>query len=270
MPATAACEESAKKEPELLDALSNGLALLRLFGQGVPAMTMQQVAEELGVTRAAARRLLLTLQHHGYVAQDARRFSITPRVLELGHAYFASMSLPVLAQPVMQALAQELQETCSLGVLDQDAVVLLAREEPRKLLRVDLGVGRQLPAYAHSMGRVLLAALDGPALSAYFGRASLLPLTPATTTDPAALQAILQRAGKDGYCVLDSEMADGFGGLSVPLRDSQSRVVAALGLSMVLGRRTRKDLVRDCLPALQRAAQRIEAILGARSAGPQV
>lgn len=265
MPASPVCEATAKKEPELLDALSNGLALLRLFATGVPTMTMQQVAEKLGVTRAAARRLLLTLQHHGYVAQDARQFAITPKVLELGHAYFASMSLPVLARPVMHALAHELQETCSLGVLDQDAVVLLAREEPPRLLRVDLGVGRRLPAFAHSMGRVLLAALDNAAQAAYLRDATLTMLTPATTTDPGALAGILQRVRKEGHCVLDSEMVDGFGGISVPLRDGQSKVVAALGLSMVLGRRSRKDLLRDCLPPLQRAAQQIEWVLRARA-----
>ncbi|MCY0856051.1 helix-turn-helix domain-containing protein [Cupriavidus sp. D39] len=96
-----------QKKEELLDSLTNGLALLRLFASGAGSLTMQDVAEQLDVTRAAARRLLLTLQHNGYVAQDGRDFSITPRVMDLGYAYFASMNLPQLAGPYLKALSEQ-------------------------------------------------------------------------------------------------------------------------------------------------------------------
>ncbi|MDQ0143952.1 IclR family transcriptional regulator domain-containing protein [Cupriavidus necator] len=255
--------ETAKKD-ELLESLSKGLALLRLLGAGAGRLTMQDVADQLDVTRAAARRLLLTLEHNGYVAQDGRHFALTPRVMELGYAYFASMSLPQMARPYLQGLCQALGESCSLGVLDADSVVLVAREEPRQLLRVDMALGRRMPAYAHSLGRVLLAGLDDGALENYLAGATLRKLTPFTVGSRTTLARTLRQVRADGYCVLVSELVDGYAGISVPLRDQDGKVVAGLGFSMVLGSRDRAHLEARFLAPLREAAARIEAILQAR------
>jgi len=260
--ATAPKQEDKKEE--LLDSLTKGLALLRLFASGVESLTMQDVAERLGVTRAAARRLLLTLQHNGYLAQDGRRFSLTPRVMELGYAYFASMSLPQLARPHLLALAAQTGETCSVGVLDGESVLLIAREEPRQILRVDMAIGRRMPAYAHSLGRVLLAGLDDAVLREYLAGAQLQKLTPFTIRSRTALAATLQRVRAEGYCTLISELVDGFAGISVPLHDQSGKVVAGLGFSMVLGSRNAAFLEQHYLPPLTEAASRIEEVLRAR------
>ncbi|MGO4325497.1 IclR family transcriptional regulator C-terminal domain-containing protein [Cupriavidus sp. 2TAF22] len=250
-----------QEKSELLDSLTKGLALLRLFASGAGSLTMQEVAEQLDVTRAAARRLLLTLQHNGYLAQDGREFSITPRVMDLGYAYFASMDLPRLAGPYLKALAEQAGETCSLGVLDGESVALVAREEPQQILRVDMGVGRRMPAYAHSLGRVLLGGLDDEALDAYLATAQLRKLTPFTVSSRTALARTLRQVRSHGYCTLISELVDGYAGISVPLRAASGKVVAGVGFSMVLGSRDEAHLVRHYLPALQRAAQEIEAVL---------
>lgn len=255
--------ETAKKD-ELLESLSKGLALLRLLGAGAERLTMQEVAEQLDVTRAAARRLLLTLEHNGYVVQDGRHFALTPRVMELGYAYFASMSLPQMARPYLQQLCEGLGESCSLGVLDAESVVLVAREEPRQLLRVDMALGRRMPAYAHSLGRVLLAGLDDSALQAYLAGATLHKLTPFTVSSRTTLARTLRQVRADGYCVLVSELVDGYAGISVPLRDQSGKVVAGLGFSMVLGSRDQAHLEARFLAPLREAAARIEAILQAR------
>ena len=152
------CRKPAKEE-EFLDSLANGLQLLRIYATGVASVTVQEAAEQLDVTRAASRRILLTLEKLGYVRQDGRQFSPTPKVMDLGYAYFASLSLPRLVRPVMQDVARALGETCSLGVLDREHVVFLAREEaPAAQAGPD---DRQPPAaYAHSLGRALLSTLD--------------------------------------------------------------------------------------------------------------
>lgn len=253
-----------QKKEELLDSLTNGLALLRLFASGARSLTMQDVAEQLDVTRAAARRLLLTLQHNGYVAQDGRDFSITPRVMDLGYAYFASMNLPQLAGPYLKALSEQAGETCSLGVLDGESVALVAREEPPQILRVDMGVGRRMPAYAHSLGRVLLAGLGDKALEAYLATAQLRKLTPFTVSSRTALARTLKQVRSDGYCTLISELVDGFAGISVPVRAESGKVVAGLGLSMVLGSRDAAHLEQHYLPALKHAAGELEALLRRR------
>lgn len=250
-----------EKNVEVLESLSKGLALLRLFATGVPSMTIQEVAAGLDVTRAAARRLLLTLEHHGYVSQDGRLFSITPRVIELGYAYFAAMNLPSLAKPAMAELAEKVKETCSLGVLDGAYVTMIAREEPERLLRIDLGVGRRLPAYVHSLGRQLLAFLDEARLRQYLSSADIRQLTPLTVTSTAALEQSLKQIQTDGYCVVMDEILEGIGGISVPIRNRAGEVIASICISLVLGKRTRERIIEDFLPPLQHTAQSIEKML---------
>jgi IclR family pca regulon transcriptional regulator len=255
--------KTEEKNAELLESLSKGLALLRLFASGVPSMTIQDAAVGLGVTRAAGRRLLLTLEHDGYVVQNGRLFSITPRVIELGYAYFASMDLPSLARPAMLELAASVNETCSLGVLDGESVAMIAREEPQRLLRLDLAVGRRLPAYVHSLGRQLLAALDEEAWQKYLKSAEFRKLTPLTVTSKTALEKNRKQIRADGYCVLVNEIVDGIGGVSVPIRNRAGDVVAAMSISMVLGSRTKERIVKDYLAPLQRAVQSVEKMLHA-------
>lgn len=254
----------APKKDELLDSLTKGLALLRLYASGVNGLTMQEVAEQLEVTRAAARRLLLTLVHNGYLAQQGRKFVLTPKVMDLGYAYFASMNLPQMARPYLQALCAEVGESCSIGMLDHESVVLVAREEPSQLLRVDMAIGRRMPAYAHSLGRVLLAGLDDEARDIYLRQAELRKLTPFTVTSRQTLARTLTQIRSEGHCTLISELVDGFAGISVPLHDHTGKVVAGVGLSMVLGSRDQAFLEKRFLPALRLTAQKIETILQAR------
>lgn len=248
---------------ELLDSLSKGLALLRLYASEASGLTIQDVADKLDVTRAAARRLLLTLQHHGYVEQDGRLFSVTPKVIELGYAYFAAMDLPTLARPAMRALADGIGETCSLAVLDGSSIVLIAREEPQQLVRLDMTVGRRMPAYAHSLGRALLAYLDAGKWERYLATTELRKLTRFTVTSRSGLERSLKQVRAEGYSVLASEMVDGLAGVSVPVHNGAGAVVAAMGVSMVLGSRTPAHIVDEYLPALQATVRDVESLLHA-------
>lgn len=249
--------ETSEKKEEFLDSLANGLQLLRIYATGVASVTVQEAAEQLDVTRAASRRILLTLEKLGYVRQDGRQFSPTPKVMDLGYAYFASLSLPRLVRPVMQDVSRALGETCSLGVLDREHVVFLAREEAPKLLKLDLTIGSRLPAYAHSLGRALLSTLDDEALDQYLENAELKRLTPYTTVSKTALRKLIRQVRSDGYSISVSELVDGFAGVAVPLRNHEGKVVAGLSVSMVLGARSPDELRRQHLPALQRAAATI-------------
>jgi IclR family pca regulon transcriptional regulator len=256
-------KEAKDKREELLDSLSKGLFLLQLFASGGASLTIQEVAEKLDVTRAAARRLLHTLLHHGYVMQEGKAFWVTPKVIELGYAYFAAMDLPTLARKPMRLLAEQLNETCSLAVLDGSAIVLIAREEPQQMVRLDMTVGRRMPAYAHSLGRALLAFLDTDRWEAYLANTEWKKLTQFTTCTRSGLERKLAQVRADDYSLLISEMVDGLAGLSVPLRERDGHVIASLGVSMVLGSRTEKQIIRQCLPALRETAGKIEALLHA-------
>ena len=160
-----------------MQSLERGLSVIRVLNVPAPGLTLTDVAREAGLTRAAARRFLLTLVDLGYVRCKDRRFSLTPSVLELGYSFLSSLTLPEIAQPHLRDLVQRVHESSSVSVLDGTDVVYVAREPTQRIMTVAIAVGTRFPAYATSMGRVLLAGLDDAELDAFFGRAELTPLT---------------------------------------------------------------------------------------------
>src|ERR1044072_7243904 len=149
-----------ERESHFVQSLEPGLAVIRALDADTPELTLSEVARETGLTRAAARRFLLTLADLGYVRSDGRQFALTARVLELGYAYLSALSLPAIADPHLEALAADVRESSSLSVLDGDDIVYVARVPTSRIMRVAINVGTRFPAYATSMGRVQLAGLS--------------------------------------------------------------------------------------------------------------
>ena len=189
---------SQPRNPEFVQSLERGLAVIRAFDAERVELTLSDVARSTGLTRAAARRFLLTLVDLGYVRSDGRRFALRPRVLELGYAYLSSLALPEVAQPHMEALVAQVHESCSLSVLDGGDVVYVARVPTRRIMAVAINVGTRFPAYATSMGRVLLAAQIPEALDAYLRGTELQAITPKTIVDPDRLRTVLRRVRPRG------------------------------------------------------------------------
>src|SRR5579875_2536728 len=188
--------------------MARGLAVIRAFDSDHPALTLSEVAELTGLARAAARRFLLTLADLGYVRVDGRTFALTPRVLELGYAYLSSLSLPQIAEPHLERLAAEVRESTSVTVLDGTDIVYVARVPASRIMRVTISIGTRFPAYATSMGRVLLAGLTPAELDACLARATMSPITARTITSPAALRAELDRVRAQGWALVDQELED--------------------------------------------------------------
>jgi IclR family pca regulon transcriptional regulator len=251
---------SEQRNPEFVQSLERGLAVIRAFDADRVELTLSDVARTTGLTRAAARRFLLTLVDLGYVRTDGRLFALRPRVLELGYSYLSSLALPEVAQPHMEALVGQVHESCSLSVLDGGDVVYVARVPTRRIMAVAINVGTRFPAYATSMGRVLLAALTPDALDAYLAGAELEPITPKTIVEPDRLRTVLRRAAGQGYAVVDQELEVGLRSIAVPVRMS-GRVVAAMNVSMHVGRRSSDAARRELLPPLQAAAAAVESDL---------
>ena len=188
-----------ERDAHFVQSLERGLAVIRAFDAQHPELTLSEVARHCDLTRAAARRFLLTLADLGYVRTDGRLFRLTPRVLELGYAYLSSLSLPEVAAPHLERLVAEVHESSSMSVLDGDDVVYVARVPTARIMTVAINVGTRFPAYATSMGRVLLAALpDEQALDAYLTGCTLERLTPRTVTSPDALRAELDAGARPG------------------------------------------------------------------------
>ncbi|MGW3343026.1 IclR family transcriptional regulator domain-containing protein [Nonomuraea rubra] len=248
-----------------VQSLARGLAVIRAFSAAEPEQTLSQVARATGLSRAAARRFLLTLTELGYVRNDGRLFALTPRVLELGYAYLSGLSLPEVADPHLERLAAEVRESASVAVLDGEDVVYVARVATARIMRVSISIGTRFPAYCTSMGRMLLSALPPEALEAYLSRACLRRLTSRTIVLPAALRAELDEVRVRGWAMVDQELEEGLRSIAAPIRDRTGRTVAAVNVSTHATRTSLQAAERDLLPPLLATAGRIEADLASLS-----
>jgi IclR family pca regulon transcriptional regulator len=244
---------------DFVQSLERGLAVIKAFGPDDPELTLSDVARRTELTRAAARRFLLTLVDLGYVRSDGKHFALTPRVLELGYAYLSSLSLPEIAEPHLERLAAQVRESSSVSVLDGDEIVYVGRVPTSRIMRVAINVGTRFPAYATSMGRVLLAAL--PDLDDYLARADIRPLTPRAIDSPEALRAELQKIRREGWALVDQELEEGLRSIAAPIHDADQRVVAAVNVSAHASRASKDVVRRELLPPLLETARRIEADL---------
>ncbi|HET6859672.1 MAG TPA: IclR family transcriptional regulator C-terminal domain-containing protein, partial [Streptomyces sp.] len=260
---------AAKRElgPGFLQSLARGLAVLVALGADRgDGTTLTAVATATGLARATARRALLTLEHLGYVeyaAADGRRFRLLPRVLELGCARLSGLGLAEIAQPHLVALVARVHESASLAVLDGSDIHYVARVPTVRIMSVNITVGTRFPAYATSMGRVLLAGLapeDRPVLPD-----ALPALTRHTVTSRTALDRIVERAAAEEHALVDQELEEGLRSLAVPVRDGHGRVAAAVNVAGHAGHGTPEDMRTALLPALRETAGHIEADLRAAS-----
>jgi IclR family transcriptional regulator, pca regulon regulatory protein len=253
---------TAEPRPDFVQSLQRGLAVIRAFDAANPELTLSEVAHTTGVTRAAARRFLLTLVELGYMRTDGRRFSLTARVLELGYAYLSSLSLPEIAEPHLEALVAEVNESTSVSVLDGTDIVYVARVPVSRIMTVAINVGTRFPAYATSMGRVLLAGLPDDALTAYLSPLRPEALTSRTITSVERLAAEVARVRAQGWALVNQELEDGLRAIAAPVRNPDGRVVAAVNISAHASR-TLESMRRDLLPPLLATTARIEADLKA-------
>jgi IclR family transcriptional regulator, pca regulon regulatory protein len=246
-----------------VEAFARGLAVLRAFGSGASALTISEVAARAGVTRAGARRLLHTLLALGYARSDGGRFSLTPRVLELGHAYLSSLSMREVAQPVIERLAAELEEIVALSVLEGGDIVFVARTELRSPLARGIGLGSRLPAFATSMGRVLLADRPAGEVRRLLSPPTLRQYTRFTLCKPDAIARDLVRVRRQGYALVSEELELGVCGLAAPVVDAGGAVIAAVNVSTNLARHSKEEMLSRFLPRLRAAVAEIS--VGLRS-----
>ncbi|MEV0219211.1 IclR family transcriptional regulator C-terminal domain-containing protein [Streptomyces sp. NPDC050704] len=250
---------------EFVESLARGLTVLTAFGEGRAELTLTEVAQATGLARATARRALITLEHLGCVAAHGRTFSLTPRVLALGFPPLSRTTLPQIAAPHLAELAGRLHDSASLAVLAGDEIQYTARVAAARIMSVNITVGTRLPAYATSLGRVMLADLAPAERHSHLPKGSAGPelraLTPHTVTDAGELAAILDRVREAGFALVDGELEEGLRSIAVPVRDRTGRVVAAVNVAMHSSRRTVEQCVAEVLPELSATAGLIEADL---------
>lgn len=252
--------------PHYLRSLARGLAVLVALGSKQGGMTLSAVAEATGLPRATARRALITLREEGYadcLDPEGRLFVPLPSVLELGYARLCGRSMEELVRPHLLELSRQVHESASVAVLRGPEISYVARVATSRIMQAAITVGTRFPAYATSMGRVLLAGLPDAEREARIAASDLKALTRYTVTDPALLAAILRRVAADGYALVDQELEEGLRSMAAPVRDHRGRVVAAVNVSMHAGRVDDDHARETVLPALTVTAERISADLAA-------
>ena len=248
-----------------VQSFARGLEVIRSFSASAPRQTLSEVAERSGLSRAGARRILLTLESLGYVRSDGRLFSLSPRILDLGFAYLSSMPIWNLAEPVMQALVSEVRESCSAAVLDGTDIVYVLRVPTHKIMSLSLGVGSRLPAYCTSMGRMLLSALPQAELMQCLAASDRTARTKYTVTGIKDLASRIAQVRKQGWSLVNQELEEGLVSMAAPITNRAGQMVAALNISGQANRTSAKAMQETMLPPLLAAAQAVSRMLSAQS-----
>ena len=248
---------------DYVNSFARGLEVIRVFSRHRPRMTLSEVAQATDMTRATVRRFLLTLVREGYCETDGKYFSLLPKVLELGFSVLSSMDIWDVAQPIMNELSEQLQESCFAAVLDGDSVIYVARATSNRFVNVGITIGSRVPAHCVSTGRVLLAALPSAELHGVLERAKFPKFTPNTVTSKTQLRSLIEDVRIKGWSIVDQELEVGLRSLSVPVRDRTGATVAALNVCCPSMRITPEDMSSRVLLAVMEASNRITRSLQA-------
>ncbi|MES2888963.1 MAG: IclR family transcriptional regulator C-terminal domain-containing protein [Pseudomonadota bacterium] len=246
---------------DFVASLQSGLAVIEAFDAQHTRLTLTEVAERTSLTRAAARRYLLTLTKLGYADYDGKYFSLDLRVLRLGYGLLSGAPLPRKAQPVLDTVGWQTDEVTSVAVLDETAVVFVARSQSRRVFSPTVGVGTRLPAYCSSAGRALLSYRSDAEVLLLLGHSPLTQFTPHTRATPRAVLEAVHEAREQGYAISDEEYEIGLRSIAVPVPNSHGRVDVAMTASVQSGRMTREQMVERLLPPLLEGAKSLSALL---------
>ena len=253
--------EEPTRRAEGMGGLVKGLAIIEAFGPSRTRLTISDAAKATGITPAAARRCLLTLESLGYLTHDGKYFRATPRMIRLGAAYAEVSTLPTLAHPCISAVRDEIGETSSLAVLDGDSSLFVARAEAVHMVAAGVRLGTRLPAYASASGRVLLSGLSDAELAQHLQGIQPMRTTPNTLVTISDIRRRVEEARVDGFSFTDEELELGLRTLAVPVKDSAGRVHAAMTVSASAGRISLDVMHNRFLPVLQAEAVRLGLML---------
>jgi IclR family pca regulon transcriptional regulator len=250
---------SAKEDPEFVQSLARGLAVLQSFESDNPAMTLSEVAKRTGLSRGTSRRLLLTLERLGFVASDGKLISLRPRVMDLGYRYLSSLPWWHVAQPILEEAVAATGESFNIAILDGTDIVYITGIAINRIVTTAIRIGTRLPALATASGRVLLGRMPDAQLDDYLAAATPTRYTPKTIVDRAELAAIIRCSRTEGYCFVDGELEIELRSIAVVIEDRGGRAIGALATSSHSYREPARNSIRRNLPVLRETATKITA-----------
>lgn len=253
--------EHSTSDKDFLTTFAKGLNVIRSFEPNSMSMTLTEVAKKNDLSRASARRFLLTMLKLGYVETDGNRFSLTAKVLELGYSYLSTLDVGGTVSTQLELVTQQLGESSSAAVLEGENIVYIARIPVRPLMAFNLQIGARLPAYATSMGRVLLSGLPEEELDHLLTQSNLIQLTPNTLTSPSELKAEIAKVRVQGYAINDQELELGLRSVAVPVFNRNGKLRLTLNVSCHSSKTTVDRMISEFVPVLKDTAQRISMSL---------
>ena len=250
------------KKSDFIQSLEKGLNVISVFNSSNQQLTLTQVAKAVDLTRANARRVLLTLEHLHYVSSiDGKLFRLTPKVLCLGYSYLSSIPFREFAIPFMEALAAKVNESCSMAVLDEGEIVYVARVQTKRIMSISLAVGSRLPVHATSMGAVLMASMEPKEVDRAVRGYRFEVYTPHTIRNKRKYIERINEVRKKGWAISDQELEIGIRSIACPLKDKNGKTIAALNISGHTSRVTAKEMTTNYLPTLKETVSKIEEAL---------
>jgi len=249
--------QESSRPAEFVEALSKGIAILESFDSQHPEMTLSDVARRVGLSPAAARRSLITLQALGYVGQNNKRFHLRPKVLGLGSAFYFSARVDEILQPELRRLVEVFGDASSIGTLQGHDVLYIAHHSEQRARRPSAVVGARYPAHATSLGRVLLAGLPPEEFECYLRAVEPVALTRKTVVDKGELRALVEEVREQNYSTTVDQLDYGITAIAVPIRGPSGRPIGALNSSGYTGLLTAEDLVDNRLQELRISAARL-------------
>lgn len=247
--------------PDFVLSLARGLSVIEAFEGHTEGLSPSTIAQCTALSRAAVRRILITLELLGYVESDGRIYRLTSRVMRFGFSYLSSNSLATLAQPILERVTELVNESSSLAVLDEDQIRYVARSPVRRVMSVGLSVGSHLPAFCTSMGRVLLASLPKNQLEQCLDRVRLKAFTPKTITNKRRLRQTIDRVRVEGFCLVDEELEHGLRSIAVPVTNRKGQTLGAMNIGLHSARCSVEEMLRRLLPVLQQHSKMLGDML---------
>ena len=249
------------RETDFISGFAKGLAVIEAFDATNSRLSITDISKITGLERATARRCLLTLAELGYADYDGKFFTLSPRILRLGHSYLTSTPLPRLMQPFLDQLSEKTGESASASVLDGNEIVYIARASHKRVMSINLNPGSRLPAYCSSMGRVLLAAMAEDEARRILENSNRMANTPRTKTTLGELMNELQHVREQGYAVIDQELEIGLCSIAIPVRNMRGATIAAINIGAQAARVSIDEMIERYLPVMQSTRDTITSLL---------
>ncbi len=248
------------KKTDYVQSLEKGLRVLMAFSKEKKIMTLTEVAKVTNLSRAAARRFLLTYAHLGYIKTDGKFFELTPKVLNLGYNYLSSLDIKEIAKPFLINLSKAVNETCSVVIIDGQEVVILVRQQVTRIMTVSIGIGSRLPTHLTAVGRVILAMnenLQDQLLDTFDYKEHTIN----SINSKERLKAELERVKQQGWSLIDQELEAGVRAIAVPIYSYDGSVKYAIHISSNTNRVSKEEMIKRFLPHLLEAAKGISEAL---------